>query len=257
LNNININLEEFDIFNIDIERANNLMCHPFSLYLYDHINLNSALNILRAYGKPKSVTIIDIKIVPSEKTIKHYSFSGICNIIDSLFEKSFTEYQIDDFCRNPIFIKVFYQKDDLYNIPKLCIDFIIWGNLKDETLECLSNVLKNDEFQTTGFNSQIDDKETFTAYELLNILRPELIVGQESFADLQCLKNFNIDPAQLMEMDCIHAMKVFTIDKEDIINWKSHSIYKQLQNDFSPDDNNSESTDDAIEELMNRILSNN
>ena len=92
---------------------------------------------------PDTITILCLKIPPSESFGYYYSYYGIMEILSNMLKMD-DNTKKHDLRNGDVYLKVFYQNSILYNLPMLCIDIFFFKELSKKTIDLINLKIKTD-----------------------------------------------------------------------------------------------------------------
>lgn len=116
----------------------NLIDLKLTLLEKDEVNKNILNKSL-----PELITILCLKIPPSESFGHHYSYFGIMEILSNMLKMDENTNK-HDLRNGDVYLKVFYQNSVLYNLPILCIDVFFLKELTKKTIDLINLKIKTD-----------------------------------------------------------------------------------------------------------------
>ena len=214
---------------VEIELVDNVMENPCSVFFLERRNDMIIEEILETEPLPKKLTQIKLKILPTENSKFYYCLLGIETIIFNLLNRIHNKRILDDLKKCKTYFKIYYIKDEMYNIPILCLEFYFFKKLLNETIDHLNNTLRLEIFYFTGFIGEINVIEDITETKLSRILKLPLLIGQPEFKKEGVLKTYNFSEEQIVEMNNIHGITITQLQMEYVLNNSKLSIFDNIR----------------------------
>jgi hypothetical protein len=252
---LNLDDRDYERYFYEIDLVDNVMEHIGSLFVLDKRNNIITEEILEDNFLPKKITHLKLKILPTENNKFYYSFSGIETIVFNLFNNLNKKRIKEDLERCKTYFKVYYIKDEMYNVPILCLDLIFLKKLLNETIEFLWKKLKVEVFFFTGNVGDIKVIDFITPNKVSKVLKIPLLVGYPEFKNEGVLKTYNFSDEQIKDMNTIHGVPVMKIDMKKIINNSTLSLFDEMR-ELIKKSNNEVDTDDLTEDEVDDIVYN-
>jgi len=242
---------------VEIELVNNVMENPCSLYFLDRTNDLIIDEIVNTTTLPKKITQIKLKILPTEESKYYYSFSGLEGIIFNLFNRIYKKRIQDDLKKCETYFKLYYIKDEMYNVPILCLEFYFFKKLLNETIDYLNNTLRLEIYYFTGFVGEINVIDEITENKLLGILKRPLLIGQPEFKKEGVLKTYNFSEEQIVEMNYIHGFFLTQLQMGYILNNSTLTIFDDIReliksSKMNIDNNSEDDIQNVIDDIFGR-----
>ena len=144
------NFPHSEITSKDVERGllrvdicDNVMECPSCLYFLDRRNHIRIEEILEKEKLPKNITSIKLKINPTDISLGLFCFNGIETIVFNLFRNENTHLN-NDLKNGKSFLKVYFQQENLYNLPVIIIEIIFLKKSSEKFVDFLWKKVKND-----------------------------------------------------------------------------------------------------------------
>ena len=255
ISDIKIDRQDINKCYYEVDLVEIVMEHPCSLFFLEKRNNGVVDEIISSKPHPKCITQLKIKIIPTEENKTHYSFSGIETIIYNLFNNVNENKIREDLENGDTFFKVYYTKDEMYNIPILMLEFIFFRKLLPETIEFLSSKLKIEGFFYTGNIGKIEVEDFIIIDDLKKVLSIPLLVGQPEFKRKGVLRTYKFSIEQLKEMNYIHGISVIELKMGDIINNQTLSIFDTIR-ELIKKSNSEKDFEDYSEDDIEKIVQN-
>ena len=229
LKKLRLKKRDIERYLYEIDKVDNVMEHIGGLFVLDRRNNSITESIVKQIELPKKITHLQLQVLPSENTKFYFSFSGIEIIIFNLFINLNKKRIIDDLKECETYFKVYYKKDEMYNIPVICIEFIFLKKLLTETINYLWKKLKEDIFYFTGDYGNIDVVEINTINNLSKLLSIPILVGCPEFKKEGILKKYNFTNEQINEMNNIHGLPIMNLKMNSIINNSNLTLFDEYR----------------------------
>jgi hypothetical protein len=229
------------------------MEHIGSLFVLDKRNNIIKEEILEENILPKKITHLKLKVLPTENNKFYYSFLGLETIVFNLFNNLNKKRIKEDLEKCKTYFKIYYVKDEMYNLPILCIEFIFLKKLLNETIDFLWKKLKVEVFFFTGNVGQIEVIDSITTYRISKLLKIPLLVGYPEFKNEGVLKTYRFSDEQIKEMNYIHGVPIMKIDMKTIINNSTLTLFDEMR-DLIKRSNNEIDNNSLTEEKVDDIL---
>lgn len=258
ISDINLVREDYEKCYYQIELVDNVMEHPCSLFILDKRNYLNVEEIIGLNPLPKQITRIKLEIIPTEENKIYYSFSGIETIIHNLFSNINKKIIRKNLEKGNTYFKVYYLKDEMYNIPILNLDFIFFNPLLPQTINFLTSKLRVEGLYFTGSIGKIEVINDTTLENLKKILSIPLLVGHPEFKKSGVLKMYDFSPEQIKEMNYIHGVSLIHLPMVKCINNPNISIFDDIRQLIMFEENRlkdkkEKDLDRFIEDLFNQV----
>jgi hypothetical protein len=236
---------------LNVDLCDNVLecaCCCFFLEKHKQVIVDELLDEIQK--QPKEITRIKIPILPLPANIPYYSFDGIETIVYNLF-KTTKSSQIKHLTKYPAYLKVYYEKNALFNLPIIQIEVIFWGRLHEKAIDELWKTLKAEVLFFTGSVGDIDVISVRGRNHLSELLNIPLLVGYPEFKHEGLLVKNNFTTSQIKEMNYLHSFSLLPLLMSAIINnntvelftYQKLAIERELHKENMPDD---EMTDDDL-----------
>lgn len=244
---------DYDRYFYEIDLVDNVMEHIGSLFVLDKRNNIIKEEILEENIFPKKITHLKLKVLPTENNKFYYSFLGLETIIFNLFNNLNKKRIKEDLEKCKTYYKVYYIKDEMYNLPILCFEFIFLKKLLNETIEYLWKKLKVEVFFFTGNVGDIEVIDFITTDKVSKLLNIPLLVGYPEFKNEGVLKTYKFSDEQIKEMNYIHGIPVMKIDMKSIINNSTLTLFDEMR-ELIERSNKTVDYDNLTDEEVNDIV---
>lgn len=216
-----------------IEIPNNVMENPSSVYLLDKRNGLVIKEITDDFKMPISTTRIKLQIIPSNMTQYYYTLNGLETILFNLFRSDNKSFQ-EDLKRGEVYLKTYYEKDEFYTIPILCLEVIFLRKLHPKTIDNLWKTLKTDLLFFTGNVGDIELRDFHSALDFNDYLKIPLLVGEPEFKNEGILQRKHFYEEQITEMNYIHGISLIKLNMNEVVNNKYLSLFDYIRSSIAP-----------------------
>jgi|LakMenEpi03Aug12_release.lakeMendotaPanAssembly.Ray.scaffolds.fasta_scaffold351333_2 hypothetical protein len=256
---LTLNLNDINRCESNVDLCNNILeCSCCCYFLEKHKQdfVDTLLN--QIHQMPKEITRVKIPLLPLPANIPYYSFNGIETIIYNLFRTN-NNAHIKNLKKNSPYLKVYYEKNPLFNLPIIQIELIFFGRLKDKTIDELWKTLKAEVLFFTGSVGDIDIISVSGKNHLSEILKIPLLVGYPEFKHHGLLLDSNFTPSQIKEMNYLHSFTLLPLLMSAIINNNTLELFdiqkSAIQRNDSPQNSFEEETnvDDVIKGIFEKV----
>jgi hypothetical protein len=206
---------------------------------------------------PSELTRIKIPLYPLPANRYYYSFDGISTIIYNLL-KTDNAKQKKSVEKHQTFLKVYYEKNNLFNLPVIQIEVLFIGRLNPKAIDEYWKTLKAEVLFFTGSVGDIDIIKIRGFKHLHELFKIPLLFGYPEFKNEGVLKENGFTPKQIREMNYLHTMQLLPMEMSKVINNNTlelFSIQKEaiLKEDMKINNEYDESLD---EDVINVIFGN-
>ena len=213
---INITQNDLDRCLSEVQMVDNIMCHPCSLFFLDRRH-RRIINEVKPVVFPHEVTTITMQILPTAMSKFYYSLNGIETIIYNLLRNDVKPFE-KDIKRGDVFLKVYYDNDEMYNIPVICIEIIFMTKLHPKSIERLWLKLQS---EIVMFTSTVGDIE--------NLFHVPIYVGCPEFKRQGLLLRKKFNEEQIEEMNYIHGISPMQIDMDYVVNNSRVELFDDIR----------------------------
>ena len=228
------NFPHSEITSKDVERGllrvdicDNVMECPSCLYFLDRRNHIRIEEILEKEKLPKNITSIKLKINPTDISLGLFCFNGIETIVFNLFRNENTHLN-NDLKNGKSFLKVYFQKENLYNLPVIIIEIIFFKKLSEKSIDILWKKMKNDLIHFIGRIGDIDVVKINNSEQLKGLLEIPLLIGYPEFRKNNGWEKFGLSDEQIIELNYFHGLSHIKLDMDYIINNSSLSLFDDI-----------------------------
>lgn len=200
---------------------------------------------------PSEITRIKIPLYPLPANKYYYSFDGLSTIVYNLLKTDNAKHK-KSVQNHQAFLKLYYERNSLFNIPVIQIEVLFIGILKAKSIDEYWKKLKEEVLFFTGSVGDIDIIEVRGFEHLQELFKIPLIFGYPEFKNEGVLKENGFYPKNIKEMNYLHSMTLLPLVMSKVINDNTlelFSLQKEAINNENlmrtEDDSNLES-DDAI-----------
>jgi hypothetical protein len=215
---------------LEMTICDDLMNCPECVYSIFKIQEQVVNEIIENYYDdiPLEITRIKISINPNEDNVKHYSFHGIEEIIKQLFHlgENINQKELNEY---DIYLKVFFSKNNLYNIPVLNVEFFIFKNISDNNLIGFSNFLNAKLINIIGSKGTIERIKITHSILLKNILETTLLMGQHPFSLDGIYKSMGFTDRQLTEMNHLLGATIIKLNNFQLLIEKDPHPFDEMR----------------------------
>ena len=254
-----LNLNDINRCESDVDKSINILecaCCCYFLEKYKHKKIDELLNGVQKY--PKEITRIRIPILPLNANIPYFSFHGIETIIFNLFKTNKNSH-VKYLTKYHAYLKVFYEKNSLFNLPIIQVEIIFWGRLHQKAIDDLWKTLKAEVLFFTGSVGDIDIINVTERSHLEELLRMPILVGYPEFKQAGILLENNFTAEQIKEMNYIHSFTLYPLLMSAIINNNTLELFniqkREIETEGNPQDSFEEETnvDDVIKGIFEKV----
>ena len=207
-----ISTREVDRCLVEVDICNNVMECACCCYFLDRKNYTVMTEILNATAViPKQITRVTIPIYPLLSNRPYYSFNGLEKVINNLFRTQKIKH-LNGLKRLSAYLKVFYEKDPLFNIPLIKIQVIFFGALHPKSADELIKKLEGDVLSLTGAEGKIENLNVMDRDDLERLLYTPLLVGYPEFKLEGPLQYHKFSNQQIREMNYMHSISLTKLD---------------------------------------------
>ena len=199
----------------------------FSIYKIQEQVVNE---IIESYYDdiPLDLARIKITITPNEENVRHYSFEGIEEIINQLFNTGENSNQ-KELIESDIFLKVFFSKNNLFAIPVLSIEIFILKNICDSSLIGFSNFLNANLINLIGAKGTIERIKITHPLLLKKLLGTPLMLGQQPFSLDGIYKTLKFTERQLTEMNHLLGASIIRLNNFQLLIEKEPYPFDEMR----------------------------
>lgn len=237
----------------EIDLCDNLMecaCCCFYLEKSKELLVNQFLKQENTH--PKKITRIKIPLYPLPSNRPYFNFNGIETIIYNLLKTEKEKY-VGEFKKYKSVLKVYYEKNSLFNLPVIQLEVIFLGRLNDKTIDKLWKSLKEEVLYFTGSVGDIDIIDIHNQENLKELLRIPLLIGCPEFKLNGLLQEHRFSSSQIKEMNYLHTVNITLLDMDKIINNNDFDLFK-LQRASIEDESGGGSSTYSDEDLIRELF---
>lgn len=258
------NVKSLDTKNclVEIDVCDNVMeCVTCSYFLQKRNQVITNEIISSEKKLPKKITRIKIPLLPLPANKPYYSYNGIETIIYNLFRTDNNKH-INGLLKYKSVIKVYYEKNSLFNVPIIQIEVIFFGSLHPKSIDELWETLKKDILFFTGSVGDIDKLEISNQAELEKILEIPLLIGCPEFKLEGVFKEHKFSMEQLTEMNYLHLVSPIPLEMNSVINNNTLELFQVQREAIERDELNSTKNQDKyrnddVSNVINALCSKN
>lgn len=232
----------------------NCACCGYFLEKYKQTVVEKIINNLPDI--PKEVTRIKIPLYPLPENRYYYSFDGISTIIYNLL-KTENVKQKKSVERHQAFLKVYYERNSLFNLPVIQIEVFFIGRLKPKTIDEFWKTLKAEVLFFTGSVGDIDVIELNGLNHLHELFKIPLLFGYPEFKNDGVLKENGFTSTQIKEMNYLHSMTLQPMEMRILINNNTLELFSLLKEAINKEKMRSSRETEDIDDVINAIFSKN
>lgn len=177
---------------------------------------------------PTKITRIKVPVYPLPDNKYYYSFDGLSTIVYNLL-KTENPKQKHSVSKHDAFLKIYFEKNSLFNLPIIQIELIFFGELKSKTIDEYWRTLKAEVLFFTGSVGDIDVISINGLNHLEEILRIPLLFGYPEFKYEGALRENEFTLQQIKEMNYLHSMQVQPMEISKVINDNTLDLFVNLK----------------------------
>lgn len=166
---------------------------------------------------PKKITRIKIPLYPLPDNLFYYSFDGLSTIVYNLL-KTDNEKHKKSVEKHQAFLKIYYEKNSLFNLPVIQMEVIFFGELKSKVIDEYWKTLKAEVLFFTGSVGDIDNIIVEGIDHLQELFKIPLLFGYPEYKDEGVLKENGFSAEQIKEMNYLHSMQLLPLEMRNVIN---------------------------------------
>lgn len=185
---------------------------------------------------PTKITRIKVPVYPLPDNKFYYSFDGLSTIVYNLL-KTENPKQKQAVAKHDAFLKIYYEKNSLFNLPIIQIELIYFGELKSKSIDEYWRTLKAEVLFFTGSVGDIDVISINGLNHLEEILRIPLLFGYPEFKYEGALRENGFTLEQINEMNYLHSMQVQQMEMGKVINDRTLDLFVELKEVIKNKDN--------------------
>jgi hypothetical protein len=224
---INISQNDLDRCLAEVELVDNVMCHPCSLFFLDRRN-RRIINEIEPLLFPTEITTMLLRILPTDMSKFYYSLNGIETIIYNLLRNDVKPFE-KDIKRGDVYLKVYYEKDELFTVPVICIEMIFMKKLHPKSIDRLWMKLQSEIVLFTSSVGDIENVELKTLNDLENLFYVPLYVGCPEFKMEGLLRRKRFNEEQVEEMNYIHGISPLKLDMDYVVNNSRVALFDDIR----------------------------
>ncbi len=224
---INITQSDLDRCLSEVELCDNVMSHPCSLFFLDRRH-RRIINDVKPVVFPHEVTTITMQILPTDMSKFYYSLNGIETIIYNLLRNDVKPFE-KDIKRGDVFLKVYYDNDEMYNIPVICIDIIFMTKLHPKSIDRLWLKLQSEIVLFTSAVGDIENVELTSFNDIENLFHVPIYVGCPEFKRQGILLRKKFNEEQIEEMNYIHGISPMLLDMDYLVNNSRVELFDDIR----------------------------
>jgi hypothetical protein len=216
---------------IEVDLCDNVLecaCCAFFLEKYKQVVVDEIIDELN--NLPREITRVKIPLLPVPDNKSYYSFNGIETIVFNFFRTNNLK-QKQELEKQKSYLKIYYEKNSLFNLPIIQIEVIFFGKLHSKTIDSFWKTLKAEILFFTGSVGDIDVINVTSKEQLSDLLRMPLLIGYPEFKLNGALFEHKFSLEQIDEMNYLHSMKVITLNMGEVINNKTLDLF-EYQREF-------------------------
>jgi len=202
---------------------------------------------------PVETTRIIATIIPSERNIKNYSFSGIENVLKSLFKIEPIEVE-KEIRKLDVYFKAFYIKDDFYTIPSIRFEVIFMDRVSEETYAYLNNFIQSKLVSIIGSPGIIERKKLTNSNNFSEYFNIPLLLGNPEFTYEGIYEKKGFTEKQLEEMNFLHSFPITKINLQHALDYNNPKIFDDMRMLIYKTNVDKEETERIREELKQVIM---
>lgn len=166
---------------------------------------------------PNKITRIKVPLYPLPDNRFYYSFDGLSTIVYNLLKTENAKHK-SSVEKHTAFLKIYYEKNSLFNLPVIQIEVIFLGQLKSMSIDEYWKTLKAEVLFFTGSVGDIDIIDVEGVKHLQELFKIPLLFGYPEFKYEGALKDYRFSSEQIKEMNYLHSMQLLPMEMSKVIN---------------------------------------
>ena len=215
-----INIIDKDIDNClyEVECCDNILSCSCCCYFLDRHKNNVIDELISKIGNiPDKITRIKVPLYPLPANLPYFEFDGLSTICFNLLKSNNIKH-IKAVEKHTAFLKIFYERNSLFNLPLIQIEVIFLGELHPKSRDEFWKTLKAEVLFFTGSVGDIDVIDIRGYNDLFEIFEMPLLVGYPEFKNEGVLLENRISPEQIKQMNYLHSFHLMELDLKKEIN---------------------------------------
>jgi hypothetical protein len=195
---------------------------------------------------PNKITRIKVPLYPLPDNRFYYSFDGLSTIVYNLLKTENAKHK-SSVEKHTAFLKIYYEKNSLFNLPVIQIEVLFFGKLKSKAIDEYWKTLKAEVLFFTGSVGDIDIIDVEGVNHLQELFRIPLLFGYPEFKYEGALKDYKFSLENIKEMNYLHSMQLLPLEMSKVINNNTLELFapqkEAIQNEKIKENDNSDGLD--------------
>lgn len=215
---------------VTLDFCDDIMTCSCCCYFLERHKQNTVEEIIDNLSEiPRKITRIKIPLYPLPANKFYYSFDGLSTIVYNLLKTS-NPKQKKTVEKHQAFLKIYYEKNSLFNVPVIQIELLFMGELKPKAIDEYWKTLKAEVLFFTGSVGDIDVIDVSDLTHLEELFRIPLLFGYPEFKEEGIYKEHGFTKEQIKEMNYLHSMQLQPMEMKKVINDNTLDLFT-LQRD--------------------------